>query len=1126
MKRIRIGKDISMRWEITTDGVAIPLDGRDLTVEIKSPMGIENNIPYRVEGNILIMTYYGYEQKRTGEYSITLWEKKGKPGQNVVDVIRAFKLVETSQEEDDFVGGDLQIESVDLGTENFDILTEGGYRAINIDTLQAEALEDSVNINGKTYSNESFTITLPKANLDSAGVMGASDVRTLKEHADSIARIKTSCEENAADIERVSNVVDTHESRLGGIDAEISSLNTEVSTLQSKVDENTTSISQINNNIADNNKSIAQINTTLEEHTESINANITTDRIKDGAVTIGKLEHSIQSLITNISKNASFSGIATPTTNPGTPDGPVFYIANGKGTYTNFGGLQVTEDDVVVLTWDSSWHKMETGIALQDKLTELESEVFELNTSVGLDSSIEFISNSQNAKLDLPLKVGQIVTITNLASIDCSVYTFGDNGVVETIITPLSPNESIEYTIKKEASFIGGYIATAPYHIKIESKTDGLIKSVESLIKGHESLTKADFNNDGFLIRMGYDKGSNFIIGNSTSKLTLKCALYVSKSGTTYLKGFYNINTTISLDNSKFSFVVLNLNSGEILVSNADESIYDEGIVVLLTMTPTKHLTGHLAAWAYSQVYNAKATELYNKNKVSIDEIKTDIDGTVNITEFTSSEHNARFDFPLSVGQTIRITNQGSVACSASTFNDLGLVEIIQSPIAVGETVKFTATKSATKIGGYIDTLPYNIKVEISNNDGLSQRVKTIEEKQKQATGADIYFQFHGHPFYSHSLINLQNKSQIIPCMSIYDVNMAARLGFKFIEPSGAYTSDGVYLVNHTVAKTLDGVSKQVFAGGVKYKGTENPADDFAVNEKTADWIRENCCYYSKYVKYESFVPTLEEFCLACRQNNIGVFLSANRDSDIETALSVIGADNLVIYSSNIPKLIEWRQKYRFITMMYYDTTSASNYQLSVVKEKAKSIGKPLLYCLDIPLINGLSDDTLKEFVYSMHNDGYLVGTAACYYLQWEKIQRVIDLGFDVFGSDGEMNDFVGNTYRQIGDVDFSDFDLYGSYSTDGGDLILQNSAYIRGGDVNSEPKVNFLCKSLLRIKFTGTLRVWMAGSHSKNDCDVISDGTKYLTFSDFGIEKPLSFYLTSIGETRVHYIEFNGSVC
>ena len=72
---------------------------------------------------------------------------------------------------------------------------------------------------------------------------------------------------------------------------------------------------------------------------------ITTDKIEDAAVTTEKLSTDIQALIANISKNASFAGIATPTTNPGTPDGPVFYIANGKGTYTNFGGIDVTEDN-------------------------------------------------------------------------------------------------------------------------------------------------------------------------------------------------------------------------------------------------------------------------------------------------------------------------------------------------------------------------------------------------------------------------------------------------------------------------------------------------------------------------------------------------------------------------------------------------------------------------------------------------------------------------------------------------------------------------------------------------------------------------------------------------------------
>ena len=78
-----------------------------------------------------------------------------------------------------------------------------------------------------------------------------------------------------------------------------------------------------------------------------------------------------------ILKNAGYlyAGIATPTTNPSTPEGPVFYITNGKGTYTNFGGINVTEDEVVVLYYDTSWHKDATGIASNDKLTKLDTQI-------------------------------------------------------------------------------------------------------------------------------------------------------------------------------------------------------------------------------------------------------------------------------------------------------------------------------------------------------------------------------------------------------------------------------------------------------------------------------------------------------------------------------------------------------------------------------------------------------------------------------------------------------------------------------------------------------------------------------------------------------------------------------
>ena len=79
----------------------------------------------------------------------------------------------------------------------------------------------------------------------------------------------------------------------------------------------------------------------------------------------------------NALKNAGYiyAGIATPTINIDTPNAKVFYIANDKGTYTNFGNIEVIEDDVVILYYDTTWHKVATGIASNDKLIELETKM-------------------------------------------------------------------------------------------------------------------------------------------------------------------------------------------------------------------------------------------------------------------------------------------------------------------------------------------------------------------------------------------------------------------------------------------------------------------------------------------------------------------------------------------------------------------------------------------------------------------------------------------------------------------------------------------------------------------------------------------------------------------------------
>ena len=105
----------------------------------------------------------------------------------------------------------------------------------------------------------------------------------------------------------------------------------------------------------------------------SINANINQNGKRE--ITGLVLNSVLNAMVDTLGAGYQFAGIAVSDTNPGTPDAKVFYIANGKGAYTNFSGLDVTEDEVVVLYYDTEWHKVSTGIASQAKLSELQTTI-------------------------------------------------------------------------------------------------------------------------------------------------------------------------------------------------------------------------------------------------------------------------------------------------------------------------------------------------------------------------------------------------------------------------------------------------------------------------------------------------------------------------------------------------------------------------------------------------------------------------------------------------------------------------------------------------------------------------------------------------------------------------------
>lgn len=84
------------------------------------------------------------------------------------------------------------------------------------------------------------------------------------------------------------------------------------------------------------------------------------------------LQNTLLTIISTVGSGATFAGIATPTTNPDTPDQNVFYIASEDGIYSNFGNV-VLENEVAIFTnRNGIWQKGKTRIATYKQVSELE----------------------------------------------------------------------------------------------------------------------------------------------------------------------------------------------------------------------------------------------------------------------------------------------------------------------------------------------------------------------------------------------------------------------------------------------------------------------------------------------------------------------------------------------------------------------------------------------------------------------------------------------------------------------------------------------------------------------------------------------------------------------------------
>ena len=168
----------------------------------------------------------------------------------------------------------------------------------------------------------------------------------------------------------------------------------------------------------------SNIKAEVAAHITSNNANQITGEI---------VRNVLNDIITALGLGYQFMGFCTPTTNPGTPDARVFYIAQEDGTYVNFGGLQVV--GISFLFWSNQWTAVQlnvssggggggTGIS-----------------SLGLNMPEQFTVDpaaplTQNGTFNVALKSSYVIpTATNWADVFDKRHTHSNKAVLDGITT-------------------------------------------------------------------------------------------------------------------------------------------------------------------------------------------------------------------------------------------------------------------------------------------------------------------------------------------------------------------------------------------------------------------------------------------------------------------------------------------------------------------------------------------------------------------------------------------------------------------------------------------------------------------------------------------------------------------
>lgn len=231
------------------------------------------------------------------------------------------------------------------------------------------------------------------------------------------------------------------------------------------------------------------------------------------------MQNALLSIISTVGSNATFAGIATPDTNPGSPDQNVFYLASEPGIYSNFGGVELTDQVLIFTNKKGNWAKQDFGIATIARILELENKTssylrdvniidfFKKNEAVvvygnvgEIASKIEFIQSKPFVYLTTNCKEGdEFVLSGQCVSVNARAYVFLSSN--NTILLKSPQNEVLNDThiIAPKDSNTVYFCFSENSAIKLEQVSTTIREIKNEFTELQQDITEINKNVDGII---------------------------------------------------------------------------------------------------------------------------------------------------------------------------------------------------------------------------------------------------------------------------------------------------------------------------------------------------------------------------------------------------------------------------------------------------------------------------------------------------------------------------------------------------------------------------------------------------------------------------------------------------